>query len=195
MRLGRHAKHARHEFQGGLVQIGLLRGQRIAPMADALTQYWTALGFSTAVWSALELVLDTQVQLIRKHYGGTKIEPEVPRGLKQTISFLKRSFNGLESLQPFSSQTIKLLDQVTLLSERRHMIVHGAAVGFISAQGISLRRLRNAKTTYTASEQTISVSDIYAIGNETAPIVAELSKLGVILLAPYPGSVFEDSEC
>ena len=159
---------------------------------DDLTHYWTALGFSTAVWSALELVLDTDVQLIRKHYGGKQIEPEVPRGLKPTVKFLRKCFTHLDSLQVFKSPMLQLLDEVDRLSERRHLVVHGAAVGFITGAGVPLKRLRGAKTTYLEDEQTISITEIYNIGHESTPLVAQLAKLGVDMKAPFPGSVFDE---
>jgi hypothetical protein len=162
---------------------------------DDLTSYWTALGFSTASWSALEYVLDTHVQLIRKHYGGKEIAAEVPRGLKPTVKFLCRCFRQLDSLRGISHTMLPLLEKVTELSEKRNLIVHGAAVGFFTANGIPLTRLRGAKTrtTYETEEQTVSITEIYAIGHQTAPLAAEIAKIGVFMKSPFPGSVFEDA--
>lgn len=167
----------------------------IPEINDDLTDYWTALGFSTAVWSALELILDTDVQLIRKHYGGKQIEAEVPRGLKPTITFLRRCFNRLDSLQRFKAPMLELLDNVDRLSNSRHLIVHGAAVGFITGAGVPLKRLRGAKTTYVEDEKVITIAEIYEIGRESARMVDALARLGVDMKAPFPGSVFEDASC
>ena len=137
--------------------------------------------------------MDTYVQLIRTHYGGCEIEPEVPRGLKQTLSYLRKAFQKLEELQPMRHAVLPMLQKVTDLSERRHLIVHGAAVGHFNESGISLERLRGAKSTYVKDKQTVSIAEIYAIGHEAAPLTAELAGIGFFMKAPFPGSVFEDS--
>src|SRR4051794_2874912 len=95
----------------------------------------------------------------------------------------------LDSLQAFKSPMLQLLDEVDRLSERRHLVVHGAAVDFTGA-GVPLKRLRGAKATYLEDEQTIPITEIYNIGHESAPLVAQLAKLGVDMKAPFPGSVF-----
>jgi hypothetical protein len=163
-------------------------------MTDTLTRYWTALGFTTAVWAALESALDLHVQLNRRHYGGSTIQNEIPRGLKPTITFLKRAFSGLKDCAPYKEKMIELLTAVEDLSNRRHLFIHGAATSFLDAQKIPMSRLRGSKTTYTHTIETTSIAEIYAVGTAATELVREISALGLVLRQPFPGDVFDDPE-
>jgi hypothetical protein len=73
------------------------------------------------------------------------------------------------------------------------MRVGGTRMSLCSCGPRLLKRSRGAKTTYVEDERTISITDIYGLGNESAPVVAELAMLRVTMKAPFPGSVFDDA--
>src|SRR5712692_2378524 len=95
-----------------------------------------AIGFVVVNWAIAEQGLDGCVAIVFHNHDGKTIDQEIPRSLSRKVEFLKKCFKRFDSLAPIKDKALEILQRLTVLSDRRHDLVHGAITSVVSKNGV-----------------------------------------------------------
>jgi hypothetical protein len=103
--------------------------RRLDVMEGHLDQsvHMTVIGGVTITWAMLEIGLDKCNHTILHRCGGEAIQADMPRSLSSKISFFKKAHARLALLSPYRVEAAQMAEQVLLLKEKRHDLIHGMA--------------------------------------------------------------------
>ena len=128
------------------------------------------IGTVPVLWAKLEGILDATNQAIFHFGGGHTVEPEVPmESLNRKVRFMRRAHSQLPKLAPIKEQAATLLDEVQILKQKRHDIVHGIAKEFPTGDILEVtvsRRDKQAPRGFSLREATFSPPDLQNFSRE-----------------------------
>lgn len=97
---------------------------------EILPSLYSAVGMIVTNWSFVENALDHWTAIVFDDFGGSRIEPEMPRMFGRKVKFLSKCFKRIDALSPFKDDALKVIQRASELSDMRHYIVHGVLSGF-----------------------------------------------------------------
>ncbi len=140
-------------------------GKRFSP--DVLMTLYGPVGEIVIGWALAEQILDNCVALFFHAAGGRQIEPELPRMLKRKISFSRRCLNKLAPLADFRQQGTAFMDEIAILAELRHTLIHGALSDYDAATATyTFTRLDAVKDKHWIQPRTVSLPILLNTGGK-----------------------------
>jgi hypothetical protein len=99
-------------------------------------QSYLALGFSTQGWAALEIGLDVCNAAISEFLP----RQPFPVSLSRKMVMYRKGHNQLPVLAPVKEAGLAIADEVQLLADKRHDVIHGFAIKGLSGDIVRLYR-------------------------------------------------------
>lgn len=137
---------------------------------------YTVVGFVTMTWAYLEMCIDQTNTVIFHYCDGNKVEKELPvTSLKKKLKFQKLAFNQLPNLAGFKTCGLALAEKVRLMSDRRHHLIHGAAVHYDRDQKITKFVRFRFKDQYPVEDtRDFKLTDLMNLGTEIQDLALEV---------------------
>jgi hypothetical protein len=112
--------------------------------------FFVAVGRLALAWGLIDSALAALVKIIHTHFGGQKIERDIPESLSRKIDYLRRSFSRTEALKPIAHMIRPTLTEISKASETRHDIIHGILLSAPEATQSTqmVRFLRRKRSTH-----------------------------------------------
>lgn len=146
----------------------------------------TWIGRLTVTWAHLEFALDAMILIIHKRMDGSKFEDELPRALKNKISYLRAAFKRLGIPAEDLPRYMAFLDSVRTESVTRHDIIHGFPVHHPSDEGeAKLIRLLVQKHDWEQREVTISIASVAEAASRAMGLAEKARDWAVAMLDAY----------
>jgi hypothetical protein len=133
-----------------------------------------AIGGFTVSWAAVELVMDRTNELIIGFAGGSAIGDQVPVSLKPKIAFYRKAHQQLETLAPFSAAGVDLAQRVADMTETRHDMIHGFAVGELTDGKLKVLRHTFVGARVFQRAKAYSTRDIVRLASKAATLATDL---------------------
>lgn len=97
-----------------------------------------AVGFVVLNWGMIDQQIDILVNIVFRHCGGNRLrkDGDVPRAMKQKLTFLKQVFRSLPTLRPFAIEGRTLIKRIEERSRDRNDLVHGSIKQMEPVDGI-----------------------------------------------------------
>jgi hypothetical protein len=148
--------------------------------------YARAIGYLTMGWATLEICLDFAIAIAFQRCGGNALEPEIPRSFSRKVTFLRKSFQQLESLREFETQGIALLDRASELSDTRHTVVHGA-ISAVEGAVIKLHRIFYSPQSHRAERANIELNDVWICASDVTDLAHQLADFVALMVSKFHG--------
>jgi hypothetical protein len=85
-------------------------------------------GYVTIVWAAIDTQFDVLNLALKRHFGGHPNWAELPRTrLNSKIKCARACLTHISAVDALRERGLDIVDQVELLSEERHWLIHGVA--------------------------------------------------------------------
>lgn len=168
----------------------------IDPRENLYRQLYTEVGRLTIFWTYLEMALDSLCYTLFVHYGGNKIEAELPRALSRKVDFVKRCLSKNPALIAHKEQGRLLIKRAAEAGEERHWLLHGVAFKhdqFEAGGSIGLRRTVHQKTKLTIEDREISLEEIQKHSLRFRLLTNEISRWEKELADPFKNDIDDAS--
>jgi hypothetical protein len=129
--------------------------------------YAEALGWATIAWAQAELALDLLVAVTFHMYGGHLKHREIPRSLSRKVEYLRDVAKQGTVGEEWAGKLVAAADAAHDLKEERHDAVHGALIGEIDGEMVSIMRILYEKTVHRESHKKVSVRSLKGLTART----------------------------
>ena len=146
-----------------------------AASSQRVDELCNAVGRVTLAWAAIDSQFDVLNLGLKNDFGGHPNWRELPRTrLSSKLKCARACFSYIEAVSAFKQRALEIIDDIDLLSEERHWIIHGLANN-ITLPTIMLTRIHLERAKY--EEREIETKDILLLADVSAGLANRLADL------------------
>jgi len=151
----------------------------------------TCVGQIIVPFALLEASLNAIVEATYQHFGGNKLEKELPQSLKKRVLYLEKCLLKLPILMPVKDDLQKLLNTTLDEADTRNKIAHGFMAAFErSTTTITFKSLeaKTDKQKHTIQISSYTIPELLDCGGRIQNAASSLNEMAYRVLrlsAPY----------
>jgi hypothetical protein len=145
---------------------------------ENLNPLYCAIGKVVCAWASIESFLDFLVLLIFHQFKGKEFayKQEIPRSLDNKLKYLIKAFNRIELLVPLKDTSMPILECISILSVKRHILIHGVLTN-INFEGYDFIKREYGKDFHDIHDLIIRIVDINLLENMSLGLITQLVQL------------------